>query len=41
MTKMNGQYFGSVYQEIGLMPSALKIVLLIKPDSELSIANTR
>ena len=29
MTKMNGQYFGSVYQEIGLMPSALKIVLLI------------
>ena len=41
MTRMNGQYFGSVYHEIGSAPKAFRTVLLMKPVSELSSANTR
>jgi len=36
--RMNGQYFGSEYQETGLPPKARMTVLLMKPVSELSIA---
>ena len=32
-TKINGQYFGSVYQEIGEFPAAFKTELLINPVS--------